>query len=123
MPETIYTIKHEVEGQLDFSIESESICVKARWPFDQQTDEWISLSVLVPAAQFRTALDRSLKDSQKSLVESPSGDKVTFMPGPEDIELELTNNDSPKSSLSLAIDRREIIGLRAAFETEKVNRG
>ncbi|MFD8436591.1 hypothetical protein ACFV2I_16005 [Streptomyces microflavus] len=70
MSTIILSITHPVEGSVDIISEETDVVIKARWPFDLETDEWVDI-----VGRFR-------RSDLDDLVAS-----VITQPGPHTIEL------------------------------------
>jgi hypothetical protein len=44
----IYAVKHAIEGAIDFRAAGSQVRIVVNWPFDFETDEWITLSADIP---------------------------------------------------------------------------
>ena len=74
-------------GAIELHIDGEYLVVRAHWPFDTSTDEWIDLSARVPIS----SLHRTTKDGLELFTAHADVDTVEFLHYPDDTILVTIN--------------------------------
>ncbi|MEU6450956.1 MULTISPECIES: hypothetical protein [unclassified Streptomyces] len=70
---TILRIPHPIEGSVDILTDEKDVVIKAHWPFDLQTDEWVDITGRFPHEDLTRLVNAAIANSGPHSIDSEHG--------------------------------------------------